>query len=689
MDNSADTFEHNEGSKRASLDYLNQALAAQQAGQGKLAIHLFLAAFDASLEEKPDEPCEQAIKGLKLAWALCLECKERTLAEYVFERLEPYLSSLEMGNYLDKLQDLALDKLHTMGFSREDLEEMSDAIMQGLEEMGITGVDGMRIQNISGPFPVPSLGDYLDNASGDAKQTDIPGLNIFGGVAAPSFGVPSAGIPGTAGSGVPQPSAMPAVPFSLFPGFPGVPDAPQEQASGKETMPRFPLMPLQPPKEEHIERFNYAKLYGYESAIEDMRSLGIGVSTDANLQAFIEQLNRHHGLSEVPRANTIIFRSPSREDADQFMEATFGELDVPGVRIAIEENAQGMPVLCVMAQKGQGLRLNAQKNEILGKGAVLLSNVDYLFELIPYGPQSQLDQQSLSRPAREALHLISAAVRNSDVVVLASCSMDFTVEPYMLDLLGEVTVVTIDLPNETERTSLWKELVNEYPSMKDVPVQELVQYSNNMPRVDICMAARDAVEQAYKASLSAREIRNVSKYDVFEQLAAYQALESEEYTKLEQALVDNFTQLLNSCTSLDELLGETSARLEPAPAQGEGADSPADEAVPAEKPKRARKPRAKKEKASEEGVAVEGTPESEPQADVIEQTPEKPKRTRKKKQLEASAECAEVASSEAADVAVVQACAEHGVAEPPAVEKPARRRRASKKKSEETDGLDS
>ncbi len=69
---------------------------------------------------------QAALEGLKQAWQLACKLKERSIAEYVFERLEPYLSSDEAAACAEQLQSLALDKLEEYGLSREDLEGMTD-----------------------------------------------------------------------------------------------------------------------------------------------------------------------------------------------------------------------------------------------------------------------------------------------------------------------------------------------------------------------------------------------------------------------------------------------------------------------------------------------------------------------------------------------------------------------------------
>ena len=54
------------------------------------------------------------------------------------------------------------------------------------------------------------------------------------------------------------------------------------------------------------------------------------------------------------------------------------------------------------------------------------------------------------------------------------------------------------------------------------------------------MAAHDAIDDAYKASLSTHQYIPVTADNIFDKLAAYQPLDSEEYKALEDAVIDDF-----------------------------------------------------------------------------------------------------------------------------------------------------
>lgn len=64
-------------------NYLSRAVAACEAGDARLGLHLYLAAFEQAAEQS-DAPSEDAIMGLQAGMARGRSTKERALAEYHF-----------------------------------------------------------------------------------------------------------------------------------------------------------------------------------------------------------------------------------------------------------------------------------------------------------------------------------------------------------------------------------------------------------------------------------------------------------------------------------------------------------------------------------------------------------------------------------------------------------------------------
>lgn len=445
-------------------DLLARAEAACEAGDARLGVHLYLAAFEEAVEGA-ETPSEDAIMGLKQAWRVVCSAKERALAEYIFERLEPYLSNDEVAAAAEELQHLALDRLEEFGVSRDDIEEMSAAISRDMLDMG-AGMAMMAVPH--GPKP-PAEGDV-------------------------------------------------------------------------------------PPDVQPIDIITYDTVSGFATVIEQMRSLGIGMAGNPEFDDFVAMMNARHGLDAMPMADSLLFCSAAREDASRFMLATVGELGLPAVRMRMEESFQGMPMLCVSAQAEDAGKLAALRRGFEGGGVLVLEDLDLWGAPIAEAADGfdGLLAAAMSRGAREAVQMIRQAVDNPDVFVLASATSIDEVDPFFLDLLNPVTSVPIDFPTAAEREDVWMDIARSHPSMRSLPRPELVRLSENLARYDIYLAAREAVEDAYKQGLMSRRYQAVTRENIFDKLAAYQPLDSSEYSELEEAVVSDFAAGLDD---LEDLLG--------------------------------------------------------------------------------------------------------------------------------------
>ena len=317
--------------------YLNSAEQAAEQGNLMLALHLYLAAFERGQAAEGDVPSEAAIAGLKRAWRLACTLKERSIAEYVFERMEPFLSSDEVAACADQLQELALAKLEEFGLSRDELEGMTDMLSQDMMGEGVPRV--LRVEHLTAP-----------GAPGGADKPED-------GAADECFGSRSASVD-AAGE---QPVAA----------GPASPEKPQMPA-GKPAPAAASAQPMLAP----IEHLTYKELVGYNEAVRSVRSLGLGMQKDPEFQQLVRQLNVRHGLDRMPACDALLIRSPAREDANQFMMATCGELGLPVLRMRMEENMQGMPVLCVMAQADRQPKLNQARNAFEEPAVLVIEDID-------------------------------------------------------------------------------------------------------------------------------------------------------------------------------------------------------------------------------------------------------------------------------------------------------------------------
>ena len=498
---------HNNERDVSYAEYLTRAQAALAAGDQQLSMHLYLTAFERARKESGSLIPDAALLGLRHAWELACSLKERSMAEYVFERLEPFLSSEEISKCAQQLQELALDKLEEFGLSREELEGMTEIISQDL--MGLDGSQIVHIDQFPSSLMLPGMPK--------AKQT-----------------IPNVGKPQ-------NPAAQDQVPTSSEAG------KPQTSQSTK------------PQQGVYGEHLTYNDLVGYDRVVELMRDLGIGMQNDATFQELVAKLNARHGVDSAPALDSMLFRSGAREDADRFIMATVGELGLPAIRMRMEENFQGHAVLCVMAQAENQPKLAPNRMNFEGPGILVLEDLDEW--IAPSGEVSPeelggLFMASLTRGAREAVSLIRSAVENPEVYVFASAAQDTEIDPFFYNLLEPLTIVEISAPTDEERREIWHELAKEHPSMRGINEDDLVRYSANLARFDLYMAARDALEEAYKASLVSRSYIPVTTDNLFDKLAACQPLDSDEYKALEDAVLKDFSASLEHLEDLLEREGE-------------------------------------------------------------------------------------------------------------------------------------
>lgn len=496
IDNELTNLPEDDGS--VPFDFLDVAKKADESGNSMLSMYLYLAAFQKSFDAS-NVPSESAIMGLKQAWSIACQSKQRSLAEYIFEILEPYLTSDEVNECARQLQGLTFDKLEEFGLSREDLEDMAQAISDDI--MGADGSIAALESFMPGIFPESEASNVLADPPSTDEVDDGSVISI-----------------GT--------------------------DMDAEDSDDKD----FFL--------SDEDELNYDNIAGFENTVRLMRDFGIGMDDDEHYQQLVGMLNARHGISSKPAPDTMLFRSQAREDVYRFISATLGELDLPSVRMHMEENFQGIPVLCVSAKAVDFPQSKSLKNLFTSGGVLVLEDLD-LWE--PPEPMDVPEDGNpfllmhMTRGAREAINLITSAVENPKVFVLATASPNGIIDDFFMNVLGPMSVIDIDFPNEEERKSIWMDIAKRHPSFRSLNKRELVTYSANLSRIDIYSAAREAVEEAYKIGLVTKKYRPISRENIFEKLAAYQPLDSSEYSELEEEVIRNFKDDIDR---LDDFLSE-------------------------------------------------------------------------------------------------------------------------------------
>lgn len=173
--NSGGPLQDNSRPDRASF-YLDAARSAADAGDHLLAIHLFLAAFEASLNDAP-YPSAQSLEGIERAWGLAVATRQRSLAEHIFEKAEPFWTFEQIEAKAEELQRLAFDKLEEYGVSRDVIEEMAEMVGEefsfDLPELDVRFDDGSAGATSS----LAGLLGFDPDVADEGAEEDIAGLS--------------------------------------------------------------------------------------------------------------------------------------------------------------------------------------------------------------------------------------------------------------------------------------------------------------------------------------------------------------------------------------------------------------------------------------------------------------------------------------------------------------------------------
>ena len=501
----------------SSQAYLERAASAVKEGDSVLGIHLYLAAYERALRENI-MPGEEVLAGMSKAWDLAIAAKQRSLAEYIFEKLEPYWDGEEVAKHADELQRLAFDKLEEFGFDRDAIEDMADMVNQDLMDSS----SDMLCHFEEAPSAAPSAAAKPEAApSAPAEKADEQTAQEANEQSAP------------------ENQRMQAMKDLTSLIFGQASDAKEESAAPEQ-------------------RFDYQSLVGFDGAIAAMGELGIGRSHDPEFARFVAMLNARHGLPGIPGVGTLVFSCPAREDANYFMVATAGELGMPAIRMRLDQNAQGQAVLCVMASADFKSRVSGvPRVGFDSPTVVILEDLD-LWDLPTFdsqtaeNPVQNLLQMQLSRGAREALALIQTALESPEATVLISASEPSDIEPFFWELIGsQYRTINVDLPDVEERRALWREIQSQHPSTRGLDVTRMVELSRNLSRFEIMAIAGEAVEDAYRESIAKNRFCAVSTGALVGRLANFQPLDSEEYRRMEDLAVE---ELRRSTSDFNDLL---------------------------------------------------------------------------------------------------------------------------------------
>ena len=465
------------------------AQVAQNSGRPEEAYHLYLLAYERERLAQENKPSEKALRILQEAWEVAVQLRERSFAEYVFERLEPYLDSKELQPYAQTLQEIALDKLDAAGIHPDALREMADDITNKVNELL---KDGRDIEN--------TLSELFETRKNLREEREALEKR----------------------------------------------QAERREWRERRERERRERQKLEDRNETQSEQKGFSALVGFGDIIDELKIFGIGGSNDSELQSVMQMLSSHHGVHNLSTPGSILLSTESRADASSVMNASVAEIGLPSMNIRIQPGPGGNPVLAVTVTSKRGTRPQFGRMMFESPSVLVLEDIDmWAGMLIEASSGEDEPFNSSARAAREAIGMIHAAVSNPEVVVLASFSSKETDDvEFLFELLAPMQVIEMLLPTHEQRYEIWRKMFEIHPSLRRFDIDDLVQLSNGLSRTDITRVAEETIDEAYREGLRQRTFVPVTRELLYAHLANYQPLESGEYLLLQEEVISDFRDYL-------------------------------------------------------------------------------------------------------------------------------------------------
>jgi len=421
-------------------------------------------------------PAPRVIEGMRKAWDLACERGDRSTAETIFGELTPYNSPEQTEQGMLQLQRLAVNQLEEMGLSRSDLEGMAQAVSQ-------------ELMNYGGEELMDTLRDVLRRMGGkDKTELSMQKINKK-----------------------------------------GITSEHDKQASE--------------PKEH---AFNYSTLAGFDSTLARMREYGFLSAGDMIYRQFVEQAAALHGLSGPALMEHFVFYGESREDVSLFAHATAGEIGWPVLNMQVDLDGQGNGSIKLSGPFKRSLFGPPDLTEVTTPCVLLIENIDFLQDMFSseqraVTPGTKHGHSQSGRPIQaEVTGYLRALLYRSGVFLIATTDRPDALREPLRSLIGSHQEIEVALPTAEERTDVLHWFANEHPSFSELDFEELSRLSEGISRHDLAVAARAAVESAYRKSLKTGWFHNVSFSEVLAHLAPMVDHDSPIYQELEDAAVAQF-----------------------------------------------------------------------------------------------------------------------------------------------------
>ncbi|MCL1891282.1 MAG: hypothetical protein FWG00_04630 [Coriobacteriia bacterium] len=552
--------------------YLDSADEAREAGQARLAVHLYCAAFELAIEQGL-APTERILDGMNHAWLLACEQGDHSSAESIFHDLLPYHSPEQTEEALKQLKELAVHQLEDFGLTHEEIAQFAQTLTQeaqlegsaaetfaAAERQEITPARIIEPESAADTTNIASAADTANTTNATDATSAGNAANTAGLTAENTSEIKSItrDIKNATKLNLNRIFDNLEIHLAELNKVGGVLAA-ADGASSSDTQ----------VQDEQVLR--YEALTGYKQAVQSMRQFGFTTAADAQFKDFIKQANNLHGVSGPVLTDSFFFHGSNREDLALFAKATAVEIGWPFIEIIVEFEGSGGTIKVVGPTK-RSVFGPPRLADLPHPCTLIVQNIDLLQELFrreeqaisqgqrfgytqgeygassgsqgfnPHGTGGVMPQRSMQ--ADVLGHLTTLCAYGEVFVIGTSVDAPSQVPALLgeglLDVLGSYREIEIASPDVEEREEILRYFAKEHPSFKGINFAQLAELSQDVARNELVWAAQGAVEDAYRESLRTGLHRMVSLSDVLSQLRECFEEKSPQRAHIEDTIVAQF-----------------------------------------------------------------------------------------------------------------------------------------------------
>ncbi|MCL1880397.1 MAG: hypothetical protein FWF71_07305 [Actinomycetia bacterium] len=487
--------------------FLTAAREALGAGQARLAIHLYCAAFELDTNQG-QAAGEDVLNGLRVAWNLACEMGDRSTAESLLNELEPFNSQEQNAHDLLRLQGLAIGQLEAIGISGDGIKGMAGIMAEALGGADREGLmDAIRSALDAGGLQLPE------------DDSDV------------------------------QDMLMAAVAV-------GSQDPDKADGENLQAVTERVELPPKPQNDEGGWRLDYSHIVGFRLAMQKMKEFGFFAQDDEAERRFAERMANLHGVYPLALSEPFLFIGPDSGDLEFFAEATANEIGNPVLHIKADMDELGNGSIKLAGPFRHRLFGGPPDlSDLQTPCTVMLTGLDRLQQIFHHSKRVANSEAQHGSPPWESgqrrnIHIEFGAylrelLSRPGVFLIATAEDGYQVSDMILDIVGIMHEIRVDNPDADERRAVWERFRLGHASFSHLEMDDLVKFSAGLPRNLLFGCAQDAIYAAYRASLRQGNFQEVRMSDILNRLSIFVDRESDDYKQMEDAAVREFGKELD------------------------------------------------------------------------------------------------------------------------------------------------